>query len=155
MSSSEEAIATTLATGEAFAAFIETLSDEAFHRRPEPEAWSAAELSGHVAEFPATFARQCALVAAEPGRAIGRNLDDPGRLAAISTLEGRGPVEAAAAIRATIAAAVETLRSIPAAGWDAVGRQPDGSDVAVRVIAEWRIAGHLVMHLKQARAAVG
>ena len=143
------------ASGEAFAAYIESLSTEAFHRRPEPEAWSAAELSGHVVEFPVTFARQCAVVAAEPGRAIGRNLDDPGRLAAIRTLQGRGPAEAAAAIRATMAVAVETLRNIPAAGWEAVGRQPDGSDVAVRVIAEWRIAGHLVMHLEQARVAAG
>ena len=58
MASPEEFVGTLERVGEEFAHLIEGQSDEAFHRRPAEEEWTAAEVTGHVAEFPVTFAAQ-------------------------------------------------------------------------------------------------
>ena len=140
--------------GEAYARFVETQPDDAFHRRPGPEEWTAAELTGHVAEFPATFAEQARRVAEQTGAPIGRGLDDPGRLAAVARLAGAGPAEAATAVRATVHQAVRTLRSIPPDGWQARGARARLGELSVAEIVERFVVNHLREHLAQGRAAV-
>lgn len=144
------------ARGEAFAAFIASLDETAFRRRPGDEQWSAAELTGHVSEFPLTFAAEAARLAANPGATIGRALDDEGRLGALRRLDGRGPLEAASLVRDTVGSAVETLRGIPSEAWDVEGvRLANGEPITVRGIVTMIIAAHLDEHLSQARAAAG
>src|SRR5207248_1449197 len=113
MSTTEEIVAAIEQAGEDYARFIEVQSPEAFHRRPAPEEWTAAELTGHVAEFPVTFSEQARRVSESPGPQLGRSLDDPGRLAAVEKLAGAGPVEAAAAVRGGLRPAARSRTSSP------------------------------------------
>src|SRR5438067_8437519 len=112
MSTTEEIVAAIEQAGEDYARFIEVQSPEAFHRRPAPEEWTAAELTGHVAESPVTFSAQALKLSRGPGSQLGRSLDDPGRLAAVEKLAGAGPVEAAAAVRSGVKEAAGSLRAI-------------------------------------------
>ncbi|HYU17779.1 MAG TPA: DinB family protein [Chloroflexota bacterium] len=155
MPSAQELIAGIEQAGEEYARFIETQSEEAFHRRPAEEEWTAAELTGHVAEFPATFAEQARRLAESPGLKIGRMLDDPGRLAAVARLAGAGPADAARAVRATVHQAVSTLRGIPGSAWDVRGQHPRYGDMSLAYLVEHFVLDHLRDHLKQAQAAVG
>ena len=121
MTSSSELIVAIERAGEEFAGFVETLSDEQFHRRPVRKEWSAAEITGHVSEAPLTFANHARRVAAEGGGAVGRPLDEPG-LAAVERLAGRGPKEGAQLVREGIKEACTILRGLSAEGWQAKGR---------------------------------
>ncbi len=142
--------------GDAFADFIASLPTEAFHRRPSEDAWSAAELAGHVSEFPETFARQAVALAASPGAPVHRFPEDPGRLAALARLAGATPSEAAERVRATIALAVSLIEPISEQGWQAEGRRVvDDSTVTTRLLIERFVVGHLQVHLAQAREAAG
>lgn len=140
--------------GEAYAVFIESLSEVAFHRRPAADAWSAAEITGHVAEFPLTKAEQVQQVAANPGLEVGRPRDDAGRVAALARMVEAGPVEAAAAVRATVQQAVATLRTLPPNGWSATAEHSRMGTVTVRAMMQ-RSLNHMGEHLEQARIAAG
>src|SRR5438067_5498225 len=155
MSTTEEIVAALEQAGEDYSRFFEAQSPEAFHRRPAPEEWTAAELTGHVAEFPVTFSEQARRVSESPGLQLGRSLDDPGRLAAVEKLAGAGPVEAAAAVRSGIRQAASSLGGISEAGWQAKGQHPRLGEISAREVVEHFILDHLREHLKQARAAVG
>jgi hypothetical protein len=140
--------------GEAYAAFIENLSDAAFQRRPAPEEWSAAEITGHLAEFPLSKAEQVRQVAANPGLAVGRPRDDPDRVAALARLAESCPLEAAAAVRATVRKALTTLRDISPEGWSATAAHSRMGTVTVRAMMQ-RSLHHMREHLEQARRAAG
>jgi hypothetical protein len=154
VSSAEALIAEIEQAGEAFASFVAGQPLAAFHRRPAPQEWSAAELSGHVAEFPATFSLQAKRLAEQPGLSLGRELDDPGRLAAVDKLAGAGPAEAAAMVRDTVRQATATLRQIPDSGWQVEGTHIRYGTFTARQIVERFVLEHLRTHLEQARAAV-
>jgi DinB superfamily len=155
MATPQELLAALEQAGEEYARFIEVQSEAAFHRRPGPDEWTAAELTGHVAEFPVTFSGQARRLVDSPGQPIGRGLDDPGRLAAVAKLAGAGPVQAAAEVRNGVRQAAETLRSIPPDGWRATGQHQRAGELSVADIVERFIVSHLREHLGQARAAVG
>lgn len=138
-----------------YAAFIERQSPAAIHRRPAPEEWTAAELTGHVAEFPVTFSAQAARLASGEAVTLGRALDDPDRLAAVRKLAGAGPAEAAALVREGARRAAITLRAIPPEAWQAHGHHPVRGLITVADIARLFILDHLREHLGQAHAAVG
>jgi len=155
MPTPEELLAALAETGEAYARFIESLTPEAFRRRPAADAWTTAEITGHVIESPVTFAGQMSRVAASPGAPIGRPLDDPGRLGALAAIGDASPAEAAARVRAGVDAALAILRAIPPEGWQAAGTHPTLGAVAVTAMVERNIVNHLRDHLEQARAAAG
>lgn len=155
MSITETLVAQLAPLGEEYAAFIETLSDEAFHRRPAPEEWTAAELTGHVAEFQETFSTQALKMAGNPGLPLGRTLDDPGRLAAVARLAGAGPRDAATAVREGNRRAIETIRQISPDGWQAPGHHRVLGDVTAQRVVEQFVIAHLRTHLEQARKTVG
>jgi hypothetical protein len=141
--------------GEAFAAYLEKL-DAAKFRASDGDAWTIAELAGHVAEFPRTFASEAVRLATNLGATVGRNLDDDGRLAALKRLEGKTPEEAAAMVRQTVRDAVASLRQIAEEQWDVEGtRKANGDPITVRGIVENFIADHLRGHVEQARATAG
>lgn len=151
----QELIAAVEQAAEAYAAFIARQSETAFHRRPAPDEWTAAELTGHVAEFPSTFAEQVRRLANNPSAPIGRSLEDPGRLSAVARLAGAGPAAAAGEVRTGLQQALATLGSIPAAGWEVRGQHPRFGSVSVAELVERLILSHLRDHLEQARAACG
>jgi hypothetical protein len=152
---SAEIIAGIERAGEEYARFVEGLSPEAFHRRPGPEDWSAAEITGHVSEAPVTFAGYARRVVEAPGASVGRMPDDPGRLAAVARLGDAGPVEGARLVREGIADAVAILRALPPEGWQAIGTHPRLGDVTVADMVRASILEHVRGHLEQARAAAG
>jgi hypothetical protein len=155
MSSGAELIAAIEQAGEAYASFVATLSDEQFHRRPAPEEWSAAEITGHVSEAPLTFANHVRRVAEAGGGSAGRPPDDPGRLAAVARLAGRGPAEGAQLVREGVRAACAVLRGVTDAGWDVQCQHARLGPMSVRGLVESSILDHLRGHLEQAKAAAG
>jgi DinB superfamily len=155
MTSSADVIAAVQQAGEEFAAFVETLSDEQFQRRPAPDEWSAAEITGHVSEVPVTFATHARRVAAEGGGAVGRPPDDPGRLSAVARLAGRGPQEGAQLVREGVREACEILRSIPPEGWQTKGQSPRLGEVTMLAFIRDVAVEHVQGHLRQAQEAAG
>lgn len=155
MTSTAELIAAIEQAGEEYARFVETLSDEQFHRRPAPDEWTAAEITGHVSEAPVTFAGHARRVAEAGGGAVGRAPDDPGRLSAVARLAGRGPQEGARLVRDGIREACTILRAIPEGGWDAEGEHSRLGKLTVRALVEGSILQHVRGHLTQAREAAG
>ena len=152
---SSELISQIAQVGEEFARFVESLPPEAFHRRPGPDDWTAAEVTGHVSEAPVTFAAHARRVAESPGAAVGRPPDDPGRLAAVARLGDSGPAEGARLVRQGIREACDILSSIPAEGWQARGVHPQLGELTVADMTQRSILGHLRGHLAQAREAAG
>jgi DinB superfamily len=140
--------------GEAYAVLLESLPEAAFHRQPAPEAWSAAEITGHVAEFPLTKAKQVLQVASTLGMRIGRARDDPGRLAALRRLNGAGPAEAAAAVRATVQEAVGLLGTLKPEQMQVTVEHSRWGTITVYRMIE-RLLEHLGEHLEQAQIAAG
>ena len=153
--SSAELISQIEQVGEEFARFVEGLPPEAFHRRPGPDDWTTAEVTGHVSEAPVTFATHIRRVAERPGAAVGRAPDDPGRLAAVARLGDAGPAEGAQLVRRGVREACDILRTIPAEGWQARGMHPQLGEITVTEMAERAILGHVRGHLAQAREAAG
>lgn len=155
MTSTAELIAEIEQLGEEFARFVEGLSEEQFRRRPAPEEWTAAEITGHVSEAPLTFSRHAKKLADEGGGASGREPSDPGRLAAVERLAHRGPKEGADLVREGVRDACAVLRSIPEAGWSVVSEHSRQGTVTVRELTESSVRNHLAGHLRQAREAAG
>ncbi|MGD9935334.1 MAG: DinB family protein [Dehalococcoidia bacterium] len=156
MTGSADLIVAVAAAGEAYAAFVAGLDAAAFHRRPSEDAWTVAELTGHVSEFLRTFASHAARLAANPGSPVGRTLDDEGRLAALARVGDRSPAQAAGLVREAVSGAVETLRSILPGGWEAAGvRVFNGETITVAGLVETVILDHMGQHLAQARQAAG
>jgi hypothetical protein len=87
-----ELIAEIEQAGEAYASFVQTLSEQQFRRRPAPSEWTAAEITGHVSEAPVTFATHARVLAEQGGGPAGRAPDDPGRLAAVGQHARNGPM---------------------------------------------------------------
>ena len=152
MPTPEELIADLEQAGEAFARFIEAQPAETLRRRPGAEEWSAAQLAGHVAELLPYWSEQARRVAEQPGYSLGRDADDPGRLAGVASLDDASPDVAAAAVRDAIRRAVSALRSIPTEGWRARGRHRSGDMTPADVVQRFIVA-HIPEHLDQARAA--
>jgi hypothetical protein len=155
MTTTAELIAEVEQVGEAYASFVETLSEEQFRRRPAPEEWTAAEITGHVSEAPLTFSRHALLLAEQGGGASGRPPEDPGRLAAVKRLADRGPKAGADLVREGIGEACGLLRQIPEAGWSVISEHSRLGPTSVRALVESSVLSHLRGHLRQAMEAAG
>ena len=155
MTTTAELIAEIEQVGEAFARFVEALSEEQFRRRPDPNEWSAAEITGHVSEAPATFAKHALKLAVEGGGPAGRPPSDPDRLAAVKRLADRGPRDGAALVREGIREACALLRQIEPDGWSVEGAHMRLGTITVRGLTESSVLEHLQGHLQQAKEAAG
>jgi hypothetical protein len=150
-----ELIAEIEQAGEAYASFVQTLSEQQFRRRPAPSEWTAAEITGHVSEAPVTFATHARVLAEQGGGPAGRAPDDPGRLAAVARLADRGPKEGAELVREGIREACEILRALPEGGWEVMGQHARNGPMSVRSMVESFILSHVRGHLRQAKEAAG
>ena len=155
MSTPDELIAEVERAGQEYAAWVATLSEEQFRRRPDPNEWTAAENTGHVSEAPLTFARHALRLAEEGGGMAGRPPSDPDRLAAVARLADRDPKEGAQLVREGIAEACAVLRQIPADGWRVMGEHSRMGQISVRGLVEASVRDHVRGHFKQAREAAG
>lgn len=155
MTSTAELVAEVEQAGEQYARFVETLSEEQFRRRPDPNEWTAAEITGHVSEAPLTFSNHARRLAVEGGGKAGRPPDDPGRLAAVERLADRGPKAGADLVRMGVREACAILRSIPDEGWAVEGMHARMGNTTVRVLVESSVLEHLQGHLRQAKEAAG
>ena len=153
--STAELIAQIEQAGEEYAHFVETLSDAQFHRRPDSNEWTAAEITGHVSEAPLTFSNHARRLAVEGGGKSGRPPEDPGRLAAVERLAGRGPRDGADLVRMGIREACAILRSIPDEGWTVESEHARQGQTTVRALVESSVLEHLRGHLRQAQEAAG
>lgn len=142
-----------VALAEQFAAFVEGLSVDAFHRRANSDDWAAAEITGHASEFPLLFTTAAATAARQPGYRFGRELNDPGRLSAVERLGNAKPAEGAEAIRRAVAEAAATIRGIDPGAENSTGTRLNGDVVTVRWIIEELVRDHLALHYRQAQEA--
>lgn len=138
---------------QAFASFVEGLTDEQFHRRPAEGEWSAAEITGHVSEAPLTFARHGQRVVAAGGGEVGRPPDDPGRLSAVARLAGRGPREGAQLVREAAADACAILGGFSDADLALRVRNARLGEPTLAEFLRAVMVEHLRGHLRQAREA--
>ena len=136
--------------GEFIASAVESMTPAAFHARSGPDAWSAAEVAGHASEFPVTFATQALALSNSPGMKLGRQLDDPGRLAAVARLGDATPAQAAEMVREATRQSAALVEQITPVGWDVAGtRLVNGEPFTVRQVIEMLIVDHLAGHLAQ------
>lgn len=155
MTSTAELITQIEQAGEEYARFVETLSEEQFRHRPDPNEWTAAEITGHVSEAPLTFSNHARRLAVEGGGKSGRAPEDPGRLAAVERLADRGPKDGADLVRMGVREACAILRSIPDEGWSVESDHARQGKTTVRALVESSVLEHLRGHLRQAKAAAG
>jgi hypothetical protein len=155
MTSNAELVDEIEQAGEAYASFVAALSEEQFRRRPAPDEWTAAEITGHVSESPLTFANHAKRLAEQGGGQSGRAPDDPGRLAAVARLADRGPKEGADLVREGIRETCAILRGIPEAGWSVISAHSRLGPTSVRGLVESSVLEHLRGHLRQAKEAAG
>jgi len=140
---------------EAFASYVEGLSDEQFHRRPAEGEWSAAEITGHVSEAPLTFAQHAQRVVAAGGGEVGRPPDDPGRLSAVARLAGRGPREGAQLVRDGAAEACAIVRGLSDTDLDVRVRNARLGEPTLYQFLTAVTVEHVRGHLRQAQEAAG
>ena len=81
--------------------------------------------------------------------------EDPGRLAAVERLAGRGPKDGADLVRMGVREACAILKSIPEAGWAVESDHARQGKTTVRALVESSVLKHLHGHLRQAKAASG
>ena len=155
MTTTAELIAAVEQAGLEYASWVETLSAEQFRRRPDPNEWTAAEITGHVSEAPLTFAKHALRLAEEGGGKAGRPPSDPDRMAAVARLAERGPQDGAQLVREGVAEACAVLRRIPADAWDVMGEHSRMGAISVRGLVEASVLEHLRGHLEQAKEAAG
>jgi hypothetical protein len=155
MTSTDQLIAAVEQAGQEYADWVEALTEEQFRRRPDPNEWTAAEITGHVSEAPLTFARHALRLAREDGGKAGRPPSDPDRLAAVARLANRDAREGAQLVREGVAEACAVLRQIPAYGWDVMGEHLRMGQLSVRGLVEASVLEHIRGHLRQAKEASG
>ena len=155
MTSTAALIAEVEQAGDAYASFVETLTEEQFRRRPAPDEWSVAEITGHVSEAPLTFANHARRLAEQGRGTAGRPPEDPDRLAAVARLADRRPKDGADLVREGVREACAALRAIPEEGWRVMGEHARLGPKSVRELVESSVLSHLRGHLRQARAAAG
>jgi hypothetical protein len=153
MATSNEQIARLEQLGEQFAHFIEREPEEALHRRPRPDYLTAAELSGHVAEFMVDVAERARELSKQPGLTVERMPDDPQILLETARLSKADSAEAASAVRQASMQAASILRTIPADGWQVRGENKTLGEPTVSDVVQQFLLGHLQDHLAEAQAA--
>ncbi len=134
---------------------LAALPDASFVRRAGPGDWTAAEVIGHMTEMMPYWAHVAAAVAAEPGRAFGRELDDPDRLGAVRAANDLPRAEALARLRHAAHEAVTLMRTHDTAAWQTAGAHPTRGSMTVGNVINSLIVEHAEGHCQQALDAAG
>lgn len=116
------------------------------------ETWTAAQVWGHLSEFPAYWTAALRRIIAAPVGApagYGRTLGDPSRLAPLVEAGGISLDDRWAACRAGIAEARALIATLSGDDWDRVGVHVVKGPQTVGQIVEVTLAGHLEEHADQ------
>ncbi|MBI2760395.1 MAG: DinB family protein [Chloroflexi bacterium] len=133
---------------------IAAASDEAWARR-HGDQWSAAEVCGHVAEMLPFWAAQAREIAADPGRRVGREEDDPRRVGGVrqgASLDRHQTVEH---LRAAAAEASAIIRALPDAAWTTEAVSESLGRTTVERMVDALLIQHLEDHVQQVERGVG
>jgi hypothetical protein len=116
------------------------------------ETWSAAQVWGHLSEFPAYWtqaARQVLAAPAEAPASFGRTTTDASRVEPIAAAAGVPASELFRRCAEGIAAARVLIGELAAPDWDRVGIHVVRGEVPVGAILESMVARHLEEHADQ------
>jgi len=100
------------------------------------------------------WASEGAGLAAEPGKQLGRSLDDPRRVEPIEE-HGRDSLDAMVTrVRVALAECVGMLRAIPDEGWQVRGSHPRHPSISVYELIEIYVCSHATEHARQIHATL-
>lgn len=134
---------------------LAALPEPSFTRRSAADQWTAAEVVGHMTEMMPYWVRVAAAVAAEPGRAFGRPLDDPDRVGAVRAATDLPRAEALARLRHAAHEAATALRALDADAWQRTGTHATQGVMTVGAAIETFLIRHAEAHVAQALTAAG
>ena len=138
-----------------FAARLAALPESSFTRRTGADDWAAAEVVGHMTEMMPYWARVAVAVAAEPGRAFGRDLADPDRIGAVQAANDRPRTEALARLRDAARQAAASIAAHSADAWRIEGVHPSRGRMTVGAVIESLVVEHAEGHIRQALESAG
>lgn len=133
--------------------WLASLDPAWLYTAPAEGEWSVIALFAHLTDVLNYWPDVAIAIAAEPGRAFGRTLDDPDRTGAVLTHAGDPVDQMLAAFTAAGAQAQARLAEIPDAGWVVTGAHPRWGEITVADMVRRTLTGHLAAHWEQARAA--
>lgn len=116
------------------------------------ETWTAAQVWGHLSEFPAYWTASARRVLAAPVDAparFGRRLDDPTRVAPVTEATTVPIGELLSRCAAGIAEARAFIATLSGADWDRIGVHVTKGAIPVSGILESMVASHLDEHIAE------
>lgn len=116
------------------------------------ETWTAAQVWGHLSEFPAYWTAAARRVLAAPPEApasFGRTTTDPSRVTPIAGAAGTPVAELFARCAAGIEEARVFIATLSGGDWDRIGVHVVRGEVPVSGIMESMLARHLEEHADQ------
>jgi hypothetical protein len=137
------------------ARIIAATTDTHWFHRLGPEAWTAAEVCGHIAEMLPYWGAKARQIAAQPGMTFGRDEDDAERIGGVRAGSAWSRHAAIERLRAAAHTAAGEIHALPAAGWHAIGNHSDRGATTVESLIETMLAQHLEAHVEQVRQALG
>lgn len=143
------------ATVDELAARLTALPEPTFTQQAGADDWTAAEVVGHMAEILPYWAGVARAVASEPGRQLGRALDDPDRVGAVTAANAILRGESLARLRHATHEASQVIRAFDAGQWDAAGIHPANGAMTVGQIVQALMVEHVIAHAHQALVAAG
>jgi DinB family protein len=150
----QEQIARIESTVEQLLNQIERLPENVLYREPQPGEWPVMSTLAHLEELLPYWAHEAADLATSPGKPVGRTLDDPRRVNPIAE-HSRDSLDAIVPrIRVALAECLQTLRSIPAERWQAVGHHAVRGDITPEQIVEAFLCKHTQEHATQIKGTL-
>ena len=122
------------------------------------ETWTAAQVWGHLGEFPAYWTAAARRVLAAPPDApatFGRTTSDPSRVTPIAGAAGVPVADQLARCSAGIADARALIASLTGTDWERIGLHVVRGEVPVGAILETFLAAHLEEHAAQLERLAG
>lgn len=154
MATGAELAARIRAQGDHLLRLLASIEESAWTRRTDAEAWTAAEVTGHVIEMLPYWSAKGALLRNDPTAPYGRELDDPDRLAGPGLGETLGIGEARRRVAEEVASASAFLESLTAAELATPITHTDGTPETIGIMVERAMATHLEGHVGQLRELV-
>ena len=133
---------------------VQALPSDVLYRAPEVGEWPVMSTLAHLSELLPYWAHQAAAIAAQPGRPVGRDHDDPDRIGAIQQHGHDSLASIVPRIRAALDECLQTLRSIPADAWQQAGQHPRRGRMTVTELVDAFLVAHADEHAAQVQATL-
>lgn len=147
--------AAVLLAGEEAAVRVEGAPAQRWRQRTGAEEWSAAGISGHLAEMLPYWATKLAQVSRDPALPFSRALDAPERLGGVVNGEALSPEQGAEQIRWAALHAATKLRALPDTTWTRSVDHPRYGHLTLEAAANELLVNHAREHVAQIAAALG